>query len=175
MIETDCRKNRVLLTFSSNALVCTVMPFLSFIHHIEITPNYMILDALSVLNSIRKQLTFRDATISLPAKWRLINEHRKCIPMTRHYAELDNPFDWSCWVGNLLQPIRSTIYIWLGTRHHFSISALVTQTSFRVDTSTFCQHFNVVFYLSFSPFLSVLVGPPNRTWRYDCTIKVYCV
>ena len=68
MIETDCRKNRVLLTFSSNALVCTVMPFLSFIHHIEITPNYMILDALSVLNSIRKQLTFRDATISLPAK-----------------------------------------------------------------------------------------------------------
>ena len=63
MIETDCRKNRVLLTFSSNALVCTAMRFLSFIHHIEITPNYMILDALSVLNSIRKQLTFRDATL----------------------------------------------------------------------------------------------------------------
>ena len=41
MIETDCRKNRVLLTFSSNALVCTAMRFLSFIHHIEITPKHI--------------------------------------------------------------------------------------------------------------------------------------
>ena len=89
MIETDCRKNRLLWTFSSNALVCPAMCFFSFIHHIEITPNYMILHSHSVLNSIRKQLTFRDATISLPTKWRLINEHRKCILMTRHHAELD--------------------------------------------------------------------------------------
>ena len=40
---------------------------------------------------------------------------------------------------------------------------------------SFCQYFNAAFYLSFFPFLSVLVGPPNRTWRYECTIKVYCV
>ena len=38
MTETDCRKHRVLLTFSSNALVYSVMRFLKFIHHIEITP-----------------------------------------------------------------------------------------------------------------------------------------
>ena len=52
LIETDCRKHRVLLTFSSNALVCYGTPC----------------TLIQFLNSIRKQLTFRDATISLPAK-----------------------------------------------------------------------------------------------------------
>ena len=68
MIETDCGKHSVLLTFSSNALVCAAMGFLSFIHHIEITPKHIYCTLIQFLNSIRKQLTFRDATISFSAK-----------------------------------------------------------------------------------------------------------
>ena len=38
--------------------------------------------------------------------------------------------DWSCRVGNLLQPIRGTTRICVMTRHQYGISALVSQTSF---------------------------------------------
>ena len=38
-------------------------------------------------------------------------------------------------VGNLLQPIRSTSQIWVVTRHQNRISALVSQTSFRGESS----------------------------------------
>ena len=51
-----------------------------------------------------------------------------------------------CRVGNLIQPIRSTTQISVVTRHHYGISALVPQTSLRVETSAgvakcrlFCQ------------------------------------
>ena len=37
--------------------------------------------------------------------------------------------DWSCRVGNLLQPVRSTTQIWEVTRHQCGISALVYQRS----------------------------------------------
>ena len=33
--------------------------------------------------------------------------------------------DWSCYVGNLIQPIRTTTKIWVVTRHQYGISALV--------------------------------------------------
>ena len=36
----------------------------------------------------------------------------------------------SCSVGNLIQPIRSATQIWVVTRHHYGISALVSETSF---------------------------------------------
>ena len=81
--------------------------------------------------SLRKQTTFRDATDGFPAKQRLRNERRNSILMTRHYPDLGNAFDWWCRLGNLLQPIRSTIQIWVVTRHQYGISALVSQTSFR--------------------------------------------
>ena len=42
--------------------------------------------------------------------------------------------DWSCRVGNLIQPIRSTTQIWVVTRHQNEISALVPQTSFGGET-----------------------------------------
>ena len=41
-----------------------------------------------------------------------------------------------CLVGNLLQPIRSTNQIWVvNARQQFGISTLVSQTSFRGETS----------------------------------------
>ena len=57
--------------------------------------------------SLRKQHSFRKATTGCPAKWRLKNERRNSILKMRHYPDLGNTSDWSCHVGNLLQPIRS--------------------------------------------------------------------
>ena len=66
-----------------------------------------------------KQPIFGDATTGFPAKWRLRNEHRNSILMTRHYPNLGSASDWSCRVGNLIQPIRSNTPIWVVTRHQY--------------------------------------------------------
>ena len=55
--------------------------------------------------------------------------------MTCHYRDLSGASDWSVRVGNFFQPIRSTIQIWVVTRHQYGISALVPQTSFGGETS----------------------------------------
>ena len=55
--------------------------------------------------------------------------------MTRHYADLGSASNWSCRVGNLIQPIRSTIKIRVVTRYQYRISVLVSQTSFGRETS----------------------------------------
>ena len=52
-----------------------------------------------------------------------------------HYQDLGSASDWSCRVGNLIQPIRSTTQIWVVMRHQYGISALVSQTSFGWETS----------------------------------------
>ena len=96
--------------------------------------------------SLRKQMTFYNATTGFPTKWGLRNECRNSILMIHHYPDLSSASDWSCCVGNLIQPIRSTTQISVVTRHHYGISALVPQTSLRVETSAgvakcrlFCQ------------------------------------
>ena len=55
--------------------------------------------------------------------------------MTRHYLDLGSACDWSCHVGNLVQPIGSTNQIWVVTLHQYGISALVSQMSFSGETS----------------------------------------
>ena len=55
--------------------------------------------------------------------------------MTRHSQDLGSASDWSCHVGNLIQPIRSTTQIWIVMRHQYGISALVSQMSFGWETS----------------------------------------
>ena len=55
--------------------------------------------------------------------------------MTRHYPDLGSASDWSCHVGNLIQPIRNTTQICVVMRHQYGISALVSQTSFGGETS----------------------------------------
>ena len=42
-------------------------------------------------SSLRKQPTFRDTTTGFPGKWRLRNELRNSVLMTRHYLDL---FGW---------------------------------------------------------------------------------
>ena len=50
----------------------------------------------SVAHSLRKQSIFCDATTGFPAKWRLSDDCRKSILLTRHYSVLGGAFDWSC-------------------------------------------------------------------------------
>ena len=71
--------------------------------------------------SLRKQPTFGDATTGFPRKWRLRNERRNSIQMTRHYQDLGSASDWSYSVGNLIQP---------NVQHVIGISALVSPMSF---------------------------------------------
>ena len=85
--------------------------------------------------SLRKQPTFGGATPGFPAKWRLRNWRRNSILMTRHYPDQGSASDWSCRVGNLIQPIRSATQVWVVKRHQYGISALVSQTSFGGETS----------------------------------------
>ena len=85
--------------------------------------------------SLRKKPTFLDATTGFPAKWRLRNVRKNSILMTRHHKDLGSTFDWSCRVGNLLQPIRSTAQNCVVMRlHQCGIFALVSQTSFCGET-----------------------------------------
>ena len=84
--------------------------------------------------SLRKQLTFGDATTGFPAKWRLRNERRNSILMTRHYSDLGSASHWLNPISNAARPIRSTTQIWV-VCHQYGISTLVSQTSFGGETS----------------------------------------
>ena len=55
--------------------------------------------------------------------------------MTRHYPDLGSASDWLKQISQAVRPIRSTTLIWVVTRHQYGISALVSQASFRVETS----------------------------------------
>ena len=85
--------------------------------------------------TLRKKPTFRDATTCFPAKWRLRNERRNSILMTRHYPDLGSASDWLNQISHAARPIRSTTQIWEVTRHQYEISALVSQTSFGGEIS----------------------------------------
>ena len=85
--------------------------------------------------SLRKQPTFRDASTGFPAKWRLRNERGDSILITRYFPDLGSVSDWSWRERNLRQPMRSTTQIWVVMRHQYGISALVSQTSIREETS----------------------------------------
>ena len=55
--------------------------------------------------------------------------------MTRHYPDLGRASDWLKQISHAARPIRSSTQIWVVTRHQYGISALVSQTSFRRETS----------------------------------------
>ena len=96
--------------------------------------------ALHIHDSQRKQQgkgrwTFHDSTTGFLTKWHVRSEHINSILMTCSYPDLESASDWSCRVGNLLQPIRSTTRIWIVTHHQYGMSALVSHTSHRGETS----------------------------------------
>ena len=57
--------------------------------------------------SLRKLPTFRHATNGFPAKWRLRNERRNFILMTRHYPDPAIASDWLKQIFHAARPIRS--------------------------------------------------------------------
>ena len=63
-------------------------------------------------NSLRKQLTFGDATTGFPAKWCLGNNRRNSILITCHYQDLGSAYDWLNQISHEAWPIRSTTQIW---------------------------------------------------------------
>ena len=86
----------------------------------------------------RQQRKFPDAITSFPENWRLrSSDGRNSILMTPYWwrvttqANLGSASNWSCRVGNLLQPIKGASLIWVVTRHQYGISSLVSQTSFQ--------------------------------------------
>ena len=60
--------------------------------------------------------------LGFPAKWGLRNERRNSILMTRHYPDMSSASDWLNQISHAARPI-------IVTRHHYGISALVSQTS----------------------------------------------
>ena len=54
--------------------------------------------------------------------------------MKCHYPDLGSASDWSCPVGNLIQPIRGTTQICVVMLHQYGNSTLVSQTSFGGET-----------------------------------------
>ena len=55
--------------------------------------------------------------------------------MTRHYPDLCSSSDWSKQISRAARPPRNNTQIWIVTRHQYGISTLVSQTSFRGETS----------------------------------------
>ena len=85
--------------------------------------------------TLRKLLTFGDATNSFPAKRHVRNVRRNSILMTHHYPDLGSASDWLNQISYTARPIRSNTQIWVVTRHQYGISALVSHTSFGGETS----------------------------------------
>ena len=63
-----------------------------------------------LISSLRKQPTFGNATTGFPDNWRLRNERRNSILMTRHYPDLGSAYDWSCRVGNLISVAKCRLF-----------------------------------------------------------------
>ena len=89
---------------------------------------------MNIDDSLRKEPTFGDATTGFPAKWRLRNERRNSILMTRHY-----PIWEVLLIGWIKFPTRhdqsgtlprSSVV----TRRQYGISAFVSQESFGGET-----------------------------------------
>ena len=78
----------------------------------------IILKSLSILFgikflSLRKQVTFGNATTGFSAKWCLRNEHRNFILITRHYPDLGSASDWLNQISQAARQIRRTNQIWV--------------------------------------------------------------
>ena len=53
--------------------------------------------------------------------------------MARHYPDLGRASDWLKQISQAAR--KSSTQIWIVTRHQYEISALISQTSFRGETS----------------------------------------
>ena len=77
-----------------------------------------------------------ETSAEIPYWWR---EHQ--------YPDLGSVSDWLSCMGNLIQPIRNTIQIWVMVRHQYEISVLVSQTSLILVGKPFVASPNVGCFL----------------------------
>ena len=84
-----------------------------------------------VTASLRKQPTFGNAT-RFPRQMTSEKFHTVDVSLPR--SDLVNASDWSCFMGHLIEPIRSTNKIWVVMRPQHRISVLLPQTSFGGET-----------------------------------------
>ena len=56
--------------------------------------------------SLKKQPTFRDGTTGCTAKWRLRNEHRNSLLITRHYPDSGSVSDWLKQISHAAWPFK---------------------------------------------------------------------
>ena len=75
----------------------------------------------------------RHATTGFPTKWRLRNERRNSILMTRHYPDLGSASDWLKQISHVVWPIRSHIisveFLHSFLRRHFTGKPVVVSQS----------------------------------------------
>ena len=101
------------------------------------------------------------------AKWRLRNERRNFILMTRHYPGLGRASDWLKQVSQAVRPIGSTTQIWVVTGHQYWISALFSQTSFRgnqLRVATSLLFSKATIFWNPTRFWVILVRSPYYVW-----------
>ena len=84
---------------------------------------------------LRRRNTFAFGRARTGKEEWLVTLDRNSILMTRHNPDLGSASDWLKQISHAARPIRSTTQIWVVTRHQYGISALVSQTSFRGETS----------------------------------------
>ena len=109
-----------------------------------------------IMSSLRKQPTFCDSTTDFFAKWRLGNERRNSIPMTRHYPDMGSASDWMKQISKLSEALHSaqlpflSILLRVTSRHggHIDVPKQwndahvgVPNQSFGSWTLFFCKHF----------------------------------
>ena len=92
--------------------------------------------------------------------------------MTSHYPDLGSTSDWLKQISRAAEPIRRTTEIWVVTRHQYGISLLVSQTSFREETSgdsAKSRLFSQVMFVSppksCDSWRVVGLSPLPRSWR----------
>ena len=61
--------------------------------------------------------------------------HMKKHNFLAFFSDLGTASDWLKQISQAARPIRNTTQIWVVTRHHYGISALVSKTSFGGKTS----------------------------------------
>ena len=66
--------------------------------------------------------------------------------MTCHNPDLVGASDWLKQIYHAARPIRSTTLIWIVTHHQYGVSAIVSQTSFRGETSDGVAKCRLFFY-----------------------------
>ena len=111
------------------------------------------------------------------AKWRLRNERRNCILMTRHYRDLGSASGWLNQISHAARPVRSTTQIWVVTRHQYGISVLVSQTSFGGETScsvTKCRLFSQASHLTMRWASSLPKRQLHKGIQYCLGIWILC-